>query len=463
MSARKERKRQRRLAAEREEVRHHYSVRSFRDLAHAVAEERVYSMSDTERRRIESILDDEGAAMFRGIMGLTSKVADRLGREEPARVDPFAAARTILQHVEREEYRAAIDLVLPLADNRDLLSGVRSSLVRAGQGLMTLDADDGSLDLARKASILDVIREKLSDVIAVAAHNLEGMVQEDFDFVEQVEVNLPNEVDRPTHVDSVPLVVLPDGYLRKGVMKAKPLTSGVYLVECTMVGVPSKVSPEDRLLAADAYALATFGATVSDWPLTRPDSDAVWFPMFAESFIVQQAQFPDQARRYYGSTSAMNDTASVQMDAKVAYLRSQKLQFERDNSLLYRELTDARDELEDLKHRLRHNREVYLTKTTHLPSVDFRIVEAMFRDRVDAMVAAAGLDFMARHRALQLGRQEVQRVRSLRDSIIDDQLRVSFLRKRIANLEDAIEEAKRLTLNPHLVHGDAFLQAVGLR
>lgn len=425
------------------------TVKSFKDFGTTSMVREIKEMDDKKQKQILSKLDDEAASVFKGLLKITATAAETHVPEPAA----FDDVREVMVLVRKKDYRNAYRVVKELVGMPNALFKVRSILVRVGHDLASLARHQmGTAELQpgeSEAKLVDSINLKLSEVTAYAANDAETMEESDFDVVSQITADLPDEVTTPVIVDGITLLVLPDRNLPTAAQGVRALASGTYLIEAQLVGVPTDVLPEDRERIAQQFAMQQLGASITPIALTRPDSDAVWFPIFKQRFAAEIVHFPDQARRYYGTASAMSEKAAAQSQAKALRLQSVRAEFETANTELLEELREEQAAWDEAHALAKELSEKFLAETGMRWNAKFASIEAHFQKEHEYDLVEAGSDFSKRWQLNRALDQKLESIRERQQRIFEVRATEKAAKLRIVELEKEVAERKTNTLNPY--------------
>lgn len=420
-------------------------LNSLKDLKKGVLTKGVKSLDEKKKKRIMSQLDTEASAAFRGLLNITEKVAE-------AHIEPsaFDIVRDIMNCVKERDYKQAFSLVKSLMNHEGVLHSARPYLIQIGNDLAALERDktDHEMDSNEIQSILTNVNYKLSEITANTVNDVEALSENDFSVIDNLSVTLPAEISEPTVVQNVPLLVLPDRKLRTEGKDVRLLTSGVYIVDATLVGIPCSIPEEAREEMANAFAIQTLGAAVNRNKLSRPDSDATWFPIFSQRFVPDVVQFPDQARRYYGTASARIEELNAQAQAKMLHLRSIRKEFEKDNSDVFNSLYDSQSKLSELEHIAKEKASNFLEKTGFRWNSDMSQIERALEIEHEGDLELLGDNFTARFESNSRFHSRIRLIKKEQELIFKLRQRIMALKRESDEAKDDIQKRKEEAFNP---------------
>jgi hypothetical protein len=152
------------------------------------------------------------------------------------------------------------------------------------------------------------------------------------------DVDLPPEIEKTTKVDDIMMMA----EIRAVVDEKKDsdvrfISSSVYLVKTTLVGVPKLNKKgvdqaKEAVAIANAFARKNLGREVYPFRLTRATSNAYWFCSTKKPYPIESFAFADEARDdmfKYGKSEGAN------LYLKMAKLREMRLAFEKEHKELY--------------------------------------------------------------------------------------------------------------------------------
>lgn len=433
----------------RNEERQTTTVKSFKDFGQTTMVREIKTMDEKKQRQILSKLDDEAADVFKGLLRITDKAA-----ETHAPVDDlFDSVRAVMQFVRLKDYREAYREVKNLVGMPNALFKVRSILVRVGHDLAALARHQMGSALLEphesEAKLVERINHALSEVTAFGANDESTIEAEDFDIIGEITVDLPSEIERPTLVEGVTLLVLPDRKLRTSLEEGvRELASGTYLIEAMLIGIPTDVPAEDREAMAQAFAMKKLQASISPLAMVRPDSDAVWYPLFKQRFAAEIVHFPDQARRYYGTSSAMSVQQAAQNEAKALRLKAVRAEFENKNAEVLEELNEAKAAWDEASLVAKELSDKFLTDTNFSWSTKFATIEAHYRREHELDLELVGDNFAKRWNLNKAFASKIEEFRARHDKIVATRAIARAAFDRITAINKEVAERKSDTLNP---------------
>ena len=433
----------------RNEDRQATVVKSFKEFGRTAMVREIKEMDERKQKQILAKLDDEAADVFKGLLRITDKAA-----ETHAPVDDlFDSVRQVMQAMRAKDYREAYREVKALVGMPNALFKVRSILVRAGHDIAALARHQmGTAELEpheTEAKLVERINHALSEVTAFGASDESTIEAEDFDIVGEITVDLPSEGTEPILVEKVTLLVLPDRKLRASLEEGvRELASGTYLIEAELIGVSTEIPADEREAAAQKYAMKMRQASVSPLALTRPDSDGVWFPLFKQRFAAEIVHFPDQARRYYGTASAMSAQAQAQSEAKALRLQAIRAEFETKNADVLDDLREAQAEWDEANILAKELGDKFFEETGFRWNARFENLEAHYRREHELDLTVAGDDFAKRWKLNRAFATKMNELRARQDRIVTIRAEARAAKHRVNELEAEVAERKMNTLNP---------------
>lgn len=309
--------------------------------------------------------------------------------------------------------------------------------------LISHTSGDTTLTKDKKQEILSKMDEAISNFNFYAMpseEREEHMLAKDY---KHLRIDLPSDISKPKLLKNARVVMsVTNGFIPKS--KGEHIADGVYVVGCDLIGVPATKSYQRDEERAVAYSLRYLNCEPIRIGLTRPDSDAVWFPILDFPITVDAAYFPEMLKRSPAIEKGLRVFVRAQA---ISRQRDQRLSFEEEHKDLYDELKACKDKIDALNHVSEDTRSGFINRCGLKPNIKVdRLKAYCLRSMTEEL--AGEREALKRLEIRKAWKEAEEILIELRNLYVDTRLRIKVRRNKIKRINAELVELKRAVCIP---------------